>query len=138
MQNGNGTADIIRELGLNWVEHYSAGAWWDQPEQAERFLGEIPAIVQQFSACGVLLFQAGADPHQNDPLGGWLTTAQLRRRDCEVLLACKSMGLPIAWNLVGGYQASLLRMPDIHDYRMLECLSVFARDDKTERLSWFT
>jgi hypothetical protein len=31
--------------------------------------------------CDVLLYQAGADPHINDPLGGWLTTAQLRERD---------------------------------------------------------
>jgi acetoin utilization deacetylase AcuC-like enzyme len=31
--------------------------------------------------CEVLLYQAGADPHINDPLGGWLTTAQLRERD---------------------------------------------------------
>ncbi|MGB0132846.1 hypothetical protein [Dokdonella sp.] len=125
---GNGTAGIIREFGLRWVEHYSAGAWWDQVEQAERFLGEIPAIMQRFSNCDVLLYQAGADPHVNDPLGGWLTTAQLRQRDRLVFTISKQMGLPIAWNLAGGYQTDLGKVIEIHDNTMLECLAAFSTD----------
>ena len=71
---GNGTSDIIRELGLDWVEHYSSGAWWDREDQAESFLEKIPDIMRRFAGCDLLLYQAGADPHVNDPLGGWLTT----------------------------------------------------------------
>ncbi|MEZ5461411.1 hypothetical protein [Dokdonella sp.] len=125
---GNGTTGIIRELGLHWVEHYSAGAWWDQVEQAERFLDEIPAIMQKFSRCGVLLYQAGADPHVDDPLGGWLSTAQLRERDRRVFTLCRQMALPVAWNLAGGYQANLRKVLDIHDNTMLECLAAFSED----------
>ena len=123
---GNGTTDIIRELGLDWIEHYSAAASWDQPSQADRFLGEIPLILKRFERCDLLLYQAGADPHINDPLGGWLTTAQLRERDRRVFEKCKAMGLPIAWNLAGGYQTNLRKVLDIHDNTMLECLSAFA------------
>ena len=47
---GNGTSDIIRELGLDWVEHYSSGAWWDRVDQAESFLEKIPEIMQRFEA----------------------------------------------------------------------------------------
>lgn len=126
---GNGTTDIIRKLGLHWVEHYSAGAWSDQPEQAEQFLAEIPKIMQPFARCDVLLYQAGADPHINDPLGGWLSTEQLRERDRRVFETCKAIGLPVAWNLAGGYQTNLRKVLDIHDNTMLECLSAFALAD---------
>ena len=126
---GNGTSDIIRELGLDWIEHYSAASTWDQPSQADRFLGEIPLILQRFELCDLLLYQAGADPHVDDPLGGWLTTAQLRERDRRVFAATRRMGLPMAWNLAGGYQTNLRRVLDIHDNTMLECLSAYAAGD---------
>lgn len=123
---GNGTSDIIRKLGLHWVEHYSAGAWWDRPDQARAFLEEIPEILRRFADCDLLLYQAGADPHVDDPLGGWLDTAQLRERERRVFGGCAAMGLPVAWNLAGGYQTHLRRVLDIHDNTMLECLSAFA------------
>lgn len=123
---GNGTSDIIRELGLDWVEHYSSGAWWDREDQAESFLEKIPDIMRRFAGCDLLLYQAGADPHVNDPLGGWLTTEQLRERDRRVFTTCRDMRLPIAWNLAGGYQTNLRKVLDIHDNTMLECLAVFA------------
>jgi acetoin utilization deacetylase AcuC-like enzyme len=125
---GNGSSDIIRELHLDWIEHYSAGAWWDEAAQAKRFLEQIPAIVDRFARCDLLLYQAGADPHVDDPLGGWLTTAQLRERDRRVFTACRSMRLPIAWNLAGGYQTNLRKVLDIHDNTMLECLAAYATD----------
>ena len=127
---GDGTADIMREHGLHWVEHYSAGAFWDEVDQAQLFLAQIPQILQRFQSCDLLLYQAGADPHVDDPLGGWLTTAQLRERDRCVFTGCKSMGLPVAWNLAGGYQTPLRKVLDIHDNTMLECLSAI---DKMER-----
>ena len=51
-----------------------------------------------------MLYQAGADPHVNDPLGGWLTTEQLRERDARVFEAVARLGVPVVWNLAGGYQ----------------------------------
>lgn len=125
MHYGNGTTDIIKQLGLDWIEHYSAAADWEEAEQAERFLGAIAQIMRRFKGCEVLLYQAGADPHVNDPLGGWLTTEQLRERDRQVFALCKAMRLPIAWNLAGGYQNPLRRVLDIHDNTMLECIVAF-------------
>lgn len=130
---GNGTSQIIRELELDWIEHYSAGAWWDKPTQAEAFLDAIPALLARFGGCDVLLYQAGADPHYRDPLGGWLTTAQLRDRDRRVFTGCRAMRLPVAWNLAGGYQTPLRKVLDIHDNTMLECLAAFAVADDLDR-----
>ncbi len=52
----------------------------------------------------MLLYQAGADPHVDDPLGGFLTTDELARRDAIVFGEARALGLPVAWNLAGGYQ----------------------------------
>jgi len=75
--------------------------------------------------CGVILYQAGADPHVDDPLGGWLTTEQLRERDRLVFENVATLGVPIAWNLAGGYQTPLRNVLDIHDNTMRECAAVF-------------
>jgi acetoin utilization deacetylase AcuC-like enzyme len=126
---GNGTADILRHRRLDWIEHYSAAADWDRPDQASVFLAAIPLIMQRFADCDVLLYQAGADAHVDDPLGGWLTTEQLRHRDRVVFDECRSRRLPVAWNLAGGYQTPLRRVLDIHDNTMRECLAAFSSDD---------
>ncbi|HMM57525.1 MAG: histone deacetylase [Xanthomonadales bacterium PRO7] len=125
---GNGTTDIIRHRHLDWIRHYSADADWDAVDQAEAFLEAIPRIVRPFADCDVLLYQAGADPHVDDPLGGWLTTEQLRTRDRLVFGECKALRLPVAWNLAGGYQNPLRKVLDIHDNTMRECLAVFGPD----------
>ena len=56
------------------------------------------------SGCDLILYQAGADPHIDDPLGGWLTTKQLQQRDKRVFSASAEWKIPVAWNLAGGYQ----------------------------------
>jgi acetoin utilization deacetylase AcuC-like enzyme len=118
---GDGTDDIIETLGLDFIEHYTAGKLWGARSQAAKFLGSIPRIMATMAGCGVILYQAGADPHVDDPLGGWLTTAQLAKRDRLVFETARSMGVPIAWNLAGGYQERLRGVLDIHDNTMIEC-----------------
>jgi acetoin utilization deacetylase AcuC-like enzyme len=124
---GNGTADIKDRLSLDWITHYSAAADWNEPSQAFAFLASIPSILERFDGCELLLYQAGADPHINDPLGGWLTTAQLRERDHLVFTHCERKSLPIAWNLAGGYQNPLTKVLEIHNNTMHECIKIFLR-----------
>ena len=132
---GDGSEDIIRELRLeSRVLHYSAGEKWDQPSQAETFLQILPSIVESFAGCDVLLYQAGADPHVDDPLGGWMTTAQLAERDKIVFETARRFGLPLAWNLAGGYQTPLRRVLDIHDNTLLACAEAFMPMKKTPRV----
>lgn len=126
MHYGDGTAQIIRLLGLEAsIQHFTAGEDFDRPDQAALFLRELPDIVRDFQGCDVVLYQAGADPHIDDPLGGWLTNAQLAHRDFLVFDACKKLRLPVAWNLAGGYQSPLRRVLDIHDATMQMCLSTY-------------
>ena len=75
--------------------HYTAGRHWSgKPANADRFLEAIPGIMSRMKACNVILYQAGADPHVDDPLGGWLTTAQLAKRDRLVFAMARRMGGP--------------------------------------------
>lgn len=122
---GNGTQALIDRLGLDWITHVSAGATYSYRSQAREFLESIPDVAQSMGECNLVLYQAGADPHIRDPLGGWLTIDQLRQRDRLVFETFSSLGVPLAWNLAGGYQEPLQRVLDIHDNTMCECLAVY-------------
>lgn len=130
MHYGNGTDDIIRSKTLqSWVRHFTGGEMFDHPSQADEFFKDLPAIIKSFATCDVVLYQAGADPHINDPYGGWLTTEQLRQRDAMVFEGLKAHGVPVTWNLAGGYQVepdgSIPKVLEIHDNTMRECVRVY-------------
>lgn len=56
----------------------------------------------------LVIYQAGVDCHQDDPLGSLgLTTSQLYERDTRVFKFCKEEKLPVLFVLAGGYQEPL-------------------------------
>jgi acetoin utilization deacetylase AcuC-like enzyme len=127
---GNGTEAILDQLDArSWVRHFTAGAQYRRPSHASEFLTRLPSEVSRFADCDVVLYQAGADPHVNDPLGGWLTTEQLRERDGLVFSGLKALGIPVAWNLAGGYQldaaGGISPSLEIHDNTLRECARVY-------------
>jgi acetoin utilization deacetylase AcuC-like enzyme len=130
MHYGDGTDALIEHhQAASWIEHFSAGRDYLDPSQGAEFMARIQGWVNCMRDCDVILYQAGADPHIHDPLGGLLNTAQLRERDRHVFTLAKSMGVPIAWNLAGGYQVDrdggIQAVLDIHNNTMLECVEVF-------------
>jgi acetoin utilization deacetylase AcuC-like enzyme len=127
---GDGTDDIVQHLGLDYIEHYTAGRYWHSPEQAREFLSLIPSIVEHMADCSVVLYQAGADPHIDDPLGGWLTTTEIARRDRIVFQSAKKARVPVAWNLAGGYQTPLRKVLDIHDNTLRACWQVYGLETR--------
>ncbi len=134
MHYGDGTQALIERLNAqDWIEHYSAGREYLHRSQAQEFLCQIRDYIDAMRDCDVILYQAGADPHISDPLGGFLTTAQLKERDHLVFEAAKSLGLPIAWNLAGGYQVDsgggIQAVLDIHNNTMSECVAVYESRD---------
>lgn len=123
---GNGTANIIDVLSRHaYIKHFSAGEFYYDASQADEFLARIPSLVESMCDCNVILYQAGADPHIDDPFGGWLTTEQLAERDRLVFESCKRYDIPVAWNLAGGYQTPLRKVLDIHDSTMKACWNIF-------------
>lgn len=121
MHYGDGTVEIIDRLRLDFIEHYTAGKYFDRVDQAEEFLSKIPALVESMKDCDVILYQAGADQSVDDPLGGFLTTEQLARRDNIVFETAARLKLPLAYCLAGGYSKPLERVLDIHDNTLLAC-----------------
>ncbi len=127
---GDGTQDIINHLGVKEkIRHYHPTMDFRRNYDAARFLKSLPTIVAGFADCDLVLYQAGADPHIADPLGGWLTTEELRTRDRLVFEGLARLGIPVAWNLAGGYQrdkqGSIRPVIEIHENTMRECVRVF-------------
>jgi acetoin utilization deacetylase AcuC-like enzyme len=75
-----------------------------------------------------VLYQAGADVHVDDPLGGVLTTEQMMERDRIVFRAARRTQTPIVWNLAGGYQQPLSKVIVLHLNTMRECVSAYLLD----------
>ncbi len=101
---GNGTEHIIKKLGVNWIEHHTLGARFQSKEDVRKgeFERWLSNSIDRCLDCDLILYQAGADPHVDDPLGGILTTRQMSDRD---RLVFERLGhLPLVWNLAGGYQ----------------------------------
>lgn len=123
---GDGTAEIMEKLSLDWVTHYSQEYFAEYPRTGAglRFLESIPDVMRGFSDCDLLMYQAGGDQHQDDPLGGFLTTEEMRKRDRIVFAEAKAMGMPIVWNLAGGYQTPHSKIIKIHRHTIIESISV--------------
>ena len=111
---GNGTDDILEHLRPRDIAHVTAGRKWTQPAHATGFLAHIEDDIARLHDPGIVLYQAGADPHIDDPLGGFLTTSQLAMRDWKVFDGLHRRGVPVAWNLAGGYQTPLSRVIALH------------------------
>lgn len=121
---GDGTEEILDERKLrDRIRHVTAGKHYKR--DSVTFLSNLPEMVKSFAGCGLLLYQAGADPHVDDPLGGYLDTEQLGTRDEIVFRLCRELAIPIAWNTAGGYQEPLLKVLHIHDQTMAKCVTAF-------------
>jgi acetoin utilization deacetylase AcuC-like enzyme len=63
----------------------------------------------------IAFYLAGADPYEDDQLGGLaLTKAGLRERDRVVLRACTNRAIPVVVLLAGGYARRIEDTVDIH------------------------
>ena len=127
---GNGTDHIISELGLTWITHRTAGRHFGAHSSSEAFFRWLHKAVESMRGCDLVLYQAGADPHIHDPLGsGFLTTEEMRERDKIVFEGLKKLGIPVVWNLAGGYQqerdGGIPKVLEIHDNTMRECARVY-------------
>jgi acetoin utilization deacetylase AcuC-like enzyme len=121
---GDGTADIMRKFGLeDSVVHVTSGAGYQCAP--ETFFLDLERELQLLAHCDIILYQAGADAHVDDPLGGFLTSAQMALRDRLVFESTRRHGVPLVWNLAGGYQAPVSKVIDLHTTTLLECINVY-------------
>jgi acetoin utilization deacetylase AcuC-like enzyme len=63
----------------------------------------------------LVIYLAGADPHEGDRLGRMrLTFDGLERRDAMVLEACRDIGVPVAITIAGGYGRAIEDTVKVH------------------------
>ena len=132
MHYGNGTDAIIRYRGIDWIRHHTQGSRFhnraDVGPDAERYLQWLDQSIADCQGVDLVIYQAGADPHINDPLGGLLTSVEMARRDHAVFAGFK--GKPLVWNLAGGYQVgadrSIAPVLQLHRNTAIACQIVNA------------
>src|SRR5574337_1884354 len=103
--HGDGTVDIIEQLGLSWLTNLSLARGSHDLSNDDLFRRNQLRIDDALAAePDLVLYQAGADAHLADPYGaGYLDHAAWVARDCLVFSACRELGLPLVWCLAGGY-----------------------------------
>ena len=119
VHHGNGTAFIFesdpRVFTFSMHQQHNYPMWKPRgsldvglPDGAgdSRYLQELeralPVVMATRPQC--VFYLAGADPYEDDQLGGLkLTREGLRRRDRMVLDAVRSAGIPLVITLAGGY-----------------------------------
>lgn len=111
---GNGTDDIIARVygDSPAIRHWTTGKTRYEPVAFLRNLRN--QLRTKFAGVSVLLYQAGADCHVDDPLGGWMTSQQMAERDMQVFDLCAQEGIPLVWCLAGGYQEPYSKVLDLH------------------------
>jgi acetoin utilization deacetylase AcuC-like enzyme len=139
VHHGNGTAHIfsgeprVFTLSLHQQNNYPA----DKPPGSldvgladglndEQYLNALEAALPEVErfAPDIAFYLAGADPFEDDQLGGLaLTKSGLRLRDRAVLDACGKAGIPVVILLAGGYARRLDDTIDIHFATFEEALT---------------
>lgn len=119
---GDGTAEIILHLKLDYIKHHSyagKGITWlrDLSHHVEAFTKDID----------LLIYNAGADCHIDDPLGGAFTTEELHLRDKIIFAAAKRNRVPVAVSLAGGYQSDIRNVLEVHDNMYLTAMEKMDR-----------
>ena len=120
VHQGNGTAAILARdesvftLSLHGEHNYPFSKETSDLDVAlpdgtgddaylEALDGALHAMYQRF-APDLIIYLAGADPHENDRLGRLkLSMAGLARRDRLVLEQARGRGIPVALAMAGGY-----------------------------------
>jgi len=84
----------------------------------ESYLAELHAALPRVLAAAapdLVIYIAGADPHEGDALGRLaLTFDGLARRDSFVLESCREVGIPVAITIGGGYGRRIEETVEAH------------------------
>jgi acetoin utilization deacetylase AcuC-like enzyme len=83
-------------------------------EYLARLTTALPAVLQAAQA-DLVVYLAGADPHEGDRLGRLrLTFDGLAQRDEYVLKTCREIGLPVCVTIAGGYGRDIADTVRVH------------------------
>ena len=108
--------DVTQRRHQDGPNHFSVAlpAGCDGQQLTELLQQHLPSLLK-VSRPDLLLYQAGADPLQEDPYSPLaLSHSDLRERDRQVFQFAKQHGVPVAWVLAGGYTPNIERIVEVH------------------------
>jgi acetoin utilization deacetylase AcuC-like enzyme len=124
---GDGTHDIIKHFNIDYVKHISFRDICNFKNDVwEERLRDVYLPKFLNPKVDVIFYQAGADPHIDDPHGGYMTTEELALRDRIVFEFCRDNNTPLALTLAGGYQKPFSKVLEIHENTVKEYFKVFS------------
>lgn len=140
VHQGNGTADIMREH--EWCYTFSMHGAKNYPFRKiagdcdvelpdgcgdDEYLATLDVALDHVFAHArpdMVFYTSGADAHQDDTLGRLaLTMDGLHERDRRVYRFCKSVGVPIAVTMAGGYGRDIHTTVAIHRNTVLAAMA---------------
>jgi acetoin utilization deacetylase AcuC-like enzyme len=102
----------------------------------DEYLAALADAVAQVLAWqpDIVFYLAGADPYEDDQLGGLaLTMSGLRQRDQLVFTACQARRVPVVLTLAGGYARRIEETVAIHAVSLeLASLAIWRLDGRDE------
>ena len=115
---GDGTRDIINRMHVggqvtnhdrvHFIEYTRPN--WNLSEWMHYFDNLLRG-----TRAGIIMYQAGADAWEYDPLqAGYLSKEALATRDRALFTTARDQGIPLVWNLAGGYADPMQDTIDIH------------------------
>jgi len=129
LHQGNGTAHVFRDDPTVFTFSIHQEHLYPVKERSDldiglengagdqEFNGRLAASLERVWEQGpeLVLYQAGADPYEDDQLGALkLTIDGLRQRDALVLEGCVERGIPVVVTLGGGYARQVADTVRIH------------------------
>jgi len=86
----------------------------DDDDYLDQLHANLPRVLAM-SRPDLVVYLAGADPHERDKLGRLaLTFDGLARRDAFVLDQCREVGIPVVITIAGGYGDPISGTVDVH------------------------
>lgn len=106
MHWGNGTDDILDKVNKGQYTNISFGKYFGTMSTGDNYLLYFASVKEQLQwfKPDLIIYQSGADVHENDPFGGILTEEEMYERDIKMFTIAKELNIPITWTLAGGYQ----------------------------------
>jgi acetoin utilization deacetylase AcuC-like enzyme len=115
---GDGTVSCLSVLGLTGqVINITRDRGIGEAQadlNVEGWFAYTEALIKEHRP-GVILYQAGADAWEGDPYGsGYLSFEAMGYRDEGIFRAAIHHGVPLAWNLAGGYSEPMEKTVALH------------------------
>lgn len=119
----DGIMDIIKQLSIENIQLYSFGYQSLGKSDKEKWLVGLEELLNNFKDCDLILYHAGADPHEADlRYSGFLSSEDLLYRDQTLYQFFKTLKMPVSTCFGGSYQKDYNLSLELYKQTLNACL----------------